>query len=44
MWTKTEVMKEVFGFDKIERGLPHIVGQAAIFLEEIIYLQHEMAV
>lgn len=32
----TEVMEEVFGFDKIERGLPHIVGQASIFLVEII--------
>ena len=31
VWKKTEVMKEVFGFDKIERGLPHIVGQASIF-------------
>lgn len=29
MWTKTEVMKEVFEFGKIERGLPHIVGQAS---------------
>lgn len=28
MWTKTEVMKEVFEFDKIERGLHHIMGQA----------------
>lgn len=31
MWTKTEVMKEVFGFDKIERGLLYIVVQASIF-------------
>ena len=31
VWKKTEVMKEVFGFDKIERGLPYIVGQASIF-------------
>lgn len=27
MWTKTEVMKEVFEFYKIERGLPLIVGR-----------------
>ncbi len=33
--TKTEVMKEVFESDKIERGLPHIVVQASIFLEKI---------
>ena len=35
MRTKTEVMKEVFESDKIERGLPHIVVQASIFLEKI---------
>ena len=29
MWTKTEVMKEVFGFDKSERGLPYIVVQTS---------------
>lgn len=28
-WTKIEVMKEVFGFDKIERGLLHIVVQSS---------------
>lgn len=28
MLTKTEVMKEAFGFDKSERGLLHIVVQA----------------
>lgn len=27
--TKIEVMKEVFGFDKSERGLPHIVVQTS---------------
>ena len=29
MRTKTEVIKEVFGFDKIERGLSHIVVQTS---------------
>ena len=29
MQTKTEVIKEVFGFDKIERGLSHIVVQTS---------------
>ena len=32
MRTKTEVMKEAFGFDKSERGLPHIVVQVSIFI------------
>ena len=29
MRTKTEVMKEVFGFDKSERGLPYIMVQTS---------------
>ena len=29
-------MKEAFGFNKSERGLPHIVVQSSIFLKEII--------